>query len=383
MFNKEHAYHHLTSLAYPRGIGSFGEKRSHSYINQSLEQLGITVDNQVFTFSKITDYLLRILPFLGGVCLWLFTVVFPAQSWNAFYLLSGSIMLVLSSSFFSIPFGKLHKFNTTLKSANIIGHIPSLSEPTHQIVFVAHYDSKSQTLPIAIRALCFFILVLSLFLIMCSHVLSFYFYRYPFTMVNLISGYVSLLSGLLLFFNITRNSSPGAADNASGVSIVLELARVFSKMPLLHTQVTVLFTSAEEYGMAGAFYYMENNPDLKLQVSFINIDGVGDSAPVGIVRAKKTFISSIGKKLYDEIIKTAHSLSLPCVPLKTLIGIGFDHIPIALCGFSVVTLCSYSPKMVLRIHSKRDTRDHVCVHSMDTIGRLCEKYTRDCDSQKQ
>ena len=382
MFSKENAYHHLTSLVYPRGIGSPGEKIACNYINQLLKRYGIKVNNQVFVFSKIVDSLTRILPFLAGVCLWAFTTLFSVHSWIPICLLVIIILILLSLSYLPTQIGKLHKINAKFKSTNIIGHIPSLSESKNHIVFVAHYDSKSQTLPIAIRTLCIFILVLSLFLIIFSHLISFLFLSYPFFSVNQLCGYLSLLSGLLLFTNFTRNSSFGASDNASGVSIVLELARVFSQNPLIHTQITVLLTSAEEYGMAGAFYYMEDITDLKLNTSFINIDGVGDNSPVGIVQAKKNIFSRTGKALFNEIVEKADFLSLPFVPIKTLTGIGFDHIPIASRGFSVVTLCSYSLKMVLRIHSKRDLIDHVSRSSLDSIGRLCEKYAKDCDLNK-
>ncbi|MGD9202009.1 MAG: M28 family peptidase [Chitinispirillia bacterium] len=382
MFSKEKAYHHLASLAYPRGVGSPGEERARKYINRLLELYGITVKNQDFCFSKIIDYLTRILPFLAGLCLWGITVLFPFQSWIPVCLL-GSIIIILSIlSFLPIQIGRLHKINAKIKSSNIIGFIPSLSEPKRHIVFIAHYDSKSQTLPIAIRTFCISLLILSLLLIMFSHLFSYFFPIYPFFHVNRLSGFLSLLSGLLLFTNFTRNLSPGVADNASGVSIVLELARIFSKNPLGNTQITLLFTCAEEYGMAGAFFYVENNPVSKLNTSFINIDGVGDSSPIGIVRARKSLFSSTGKRLFNEIVQTADLLFLPFVPLKTLIGIGFDHIPIASRGFNVVTLCSYSIQMVLRIHSKRDLIDYVCVNSLDNIGRLCEKYAREWDSNK-
>jgi len=71
-------------------------------------------------------------------------------------------------------------------------------------------------------------------------------------------------------------NAPGAADNGSGVAVVLELARVLSQHPQRSTIIFVLF-SAEEHNRQGskAFvndYILSNNIDV---IAMINIDTVG------------------------------------------------------------------------------------------------------------
>ena len=70
--------------------------------------------------------------------------------------------------------------------------------------------------------------------------------------------------------------APGAADNGSGVAVVIELARIMSQYPQRSTIMFVLF-SAEEHNRQGskAFvqnYVVPNNLDL---IAMINVDTVG------------------------------------------------------------------------------------------------------------
>jgi len=70
--------------------------------------------------------------------------------------------------------------------------------------------------------------------------------------------------------------APGAADNGSGVAVVLELARVLSQHPQRSTIIFVLF-SAEEHNRQGSRVFVEEyilgqNIDV---VAMINVDTVG------------------------------------------------------------------------------------------------------------
>jgi Zn-dependent M28 family amino/carboxypeptidase len=72
----------------------------------------------------------------------------------------------------------------------------------------------------------------------------------------------------------------GADDNASGVSVVLETARLIAKAKregyILRRSVAVLFPAAEESGLIGSTYYV-NNPVFPLTATraCINVDMVG------------------------------------------------------------------------------------------------------------
>lgn len=70
---------------------------------------------------------------------------------------------------------------------------------------------------------------------------------------------------------------PGADDNASGVAALLDAARHFSTHPPRHTLV-FLATDAEEQGLVGARYFVDNPPvELDRVVLDINLDMVSRS----------------------------------------------------------------------------------------------------------
>jgi Zn-dependent M28 family amino/carboxypeptidase len=85
----------------------------------------------------------------------------------------------------------------------------------------------------------------------------------------------------------------GAYDNASGVALLLEIARAFTALPApADRSVLFLFTTAEEAGMLGAEWYV-NRPVAPLQrtVAALNIDGANlwgetdDVSAVGLQRS--------------------------------------------------------------------------------------------------
>ncbi|WP_340153676.1 M20/M25/M40 family metallo-hydrolase [uncultured Marivirga sp.] len=80
----------------------------------------------------------------------------------------------------------------------------------------------------------------------------------------------------------------GANDNASGVVMLLALAKYFAEnQPKFDTYF--LFTTAEEIGLLGSYYFIENSPfDLRKINMLINLDmvGTGDEG-IMVVNAKK------------------------------------------------------------------------------------------------
>lgn len=75
---------------------------------------------------------------------------------------------------------------------------------------------------------------------------------------------------------------PGADDNASGTSGVLEVARAFAKIqPLVQRTMVFQLYSAEEYGLYGSNHYCRNpkfpqgKPSLRQHVFMMNMDMIG------------------------------------------------------------------------------------------------------------
>ncbi|HBV86927.1 MAG TPA: Zn-dependent exopeptidase M28 [Desulfosporosinus sp.] len=79
---------------------------------------------------------------------------------------------------------------------------------------------------------------------------------------------------------------PGAVDNASGVGVLLELARVLSKEPHEETYQLVFF-GAEEYGLVGSQFYT-SQADLSAVQWMLNIDMVGSPMEIDVAGKKST-----------------------------------------------------------------------------------------------
>ncbi|WP_231510881.1 M28 family peptidase [Bacillus sp. UNC438CL73TsuS30] len=98
---------------------------------------------------------------------------------------------------------------------------------------------------------------------------------------------------------------PGANDDASGVSAVLELARIFSKTPI-DTEVRFLTFGSEERGLVGSSFYAAQLPksDVDRMVAHFQMDMIGgrdagEDNPAGglimyTIDGKKNLVTDLG-----------------------------------------------------------------------------------------
>lgn len=81
-------------------------------------------------------------------------------------------------------------------------------------------------------------------------------------------------------------NAPGAVDNASGVGVLLELARVLSQEPREETYQLVFF-GAEEFGLVGSQYYT-SQADLSAVRWMLNLDMIGSPLEIDVAGKKST-----------------------------------------------------------------------------------------------
>ncbi|MCE7996617.1 MAG: M20/M25/M40 family metallo-hydrolase [Roseivirga sp.] len=92
----------------------------------------------------------------------------------------------------------------------------------------------------------------------------------------------------------------GANDNATGSAAIMELARVIAQKPLKRSVIFALF-GAEEIGLVGSKYFVENSPvPLSKVVANLNVDGVG------------AYVNQPG----DQVKLMALGAALPCADLQ-------------------------------------------------------------------
>ena len=384
-YNAKRAYHHIAQLAFPRLVGSTGETKAQDYIVQQFSELGLDVARESFSFSKFPA---EVLPRL--LC-GLFVPVVLSVPWLGERFLIPvclaclfSLAVALLCTQWQKRFEGLYNVGRKYYSENIVatnGRKPNDNTPT--LLFVAHYDSKSQVLPIAVRAIAYGIAMVgltALTTVMVIEVATFAWFPDYIPRVWLPDSIVIVWSVagvtafclLLLQINFTQNRSPGGFDNASGVGVMLEVARVVMARGA-DKSITFLAAGAEEYGMCGALRYVQRYADTynRENTYVINLDGLGVGNAVSVVTRYGIPTVHTADMLAEMFRTSGKTLGIQVFERYLPIGVGLDSIPIASHGFETVTLTAGDVGGVaLKIHSERDTRDLLNTKSLQQVGAL-------------
>ncbi|MDE0427065.1 M28 family peptidase [Candidatus Poribacteria bacterium] len=373
-YDAKRAYHHIRQLAFPRLVGSTGEPDARAYIVEQFTELGLHVVKEPFHFTKFpAEVLPRILcglfvPVVVSVP-W-FGERFPIPVCLACLL---SIFVALFFTQWQRRFEGLYNVGRKYDSENIIatnGRKPN--DNASAVLFVAHYDSKSQVLPIVVRAAAYGIAILGLIGLTLATVIQVITAVWmPGYAIWSITG-ITVFCLLLLQINLTQNRSPGGFDNASGVGVMLEIARVVmarrEKRP-----ITFLAAGAEELGMCGALRYIQKHADEynRNHTYIINLDGLGVGNGVNLVTRYGIPPVSTTRELAKIFRTSGESLGVQVSERYLPIGVGLDSIPMASRGFETVTLTAGDVGSVaLKIHSKQDNADLLNVESLQQVGEL-------------
>jgi hypothetical protein len=154
-------------------------------------------------------------------------------------------------------------------------------------------------------------------------------------------------------------------DNASGVGVLLEVARALRSNPPSGVRPIFLFTGAEEWGLLGALMAArKHGPDmLRSKALLINIDSVGRGR---VLRACST--GKAGKGWLGELIRISRSRGLQLRRLPFLRGIMMDHLafPPAIPAVSLTSILGEG----WHIHTSRDTLALVHAEGLEAMGSL-------------
>lgn len=135
---------------------------------------------------------------------------------------------------------------------------PGVKNPP-RLFLCAHYDSKSQTLKLKSRIYWLRVGIGSMFLLLVVF-LTYAFHPFPwlFPAADLFT-FTGAVVAVRFMIVETGNDSPGALDNASGVGTVLACAEYFAQNPPGNISLRFLLVGAEEYGLQGAVYHVQNH----------------------------------------------------------------------------------------------------------------------------
>lgn len=349
-------------LSRPRRVGTPGERRACGLVLNAFREAGLTVYRESFWVPWTGRALgVRLVLTLTALLVWL--ALGPLAARPVLAAACGLAVALLAHAPWSLASGLGKRFPTHLRSRNLIGRRrPGQPTATRaRVVFMAHHDSKSQTLPTGVRVAVVSIVAiggLSLALIRLLDALTI---AVPASAANVV-GLVLFTALGLLALNRTGNGSPGAIDNASGLAALLELARGWR--PRADPPIEVLFvaTGAEEIGLDGARAFLDRHDAwLRHQPTLIlNLDSLGAGDRI-LLAGDPHSLELAEAVALDQQIETSR---------LRVIGAGMDHEPFARAGIPALSLLGDVVGESLRLHTRRDTIEHVDLGNLERGRRL-------------
>jgi hypothetical protein len=336
------ARRHLEALATaPRPAGGREEARARAYCAEVLSAAGFAVAEEPFSYSELPG---RAATPLLGIVSALMLATAGYLGWRGepgaalVTLLAGAVALgaaaawVTRSGVLTLPWLR-HQ------SANLVA-----SRGNPSVWLVAHLDSKSQPVAILVRALGVIGILLSALSAATIAALQAaggdVQWLWPW-----ITG-VGVLASLPVAASVVQSRSPGALDDASGVSTVLMVAQSLPQQLALG----VVLTSAEELGLAGARVWVGGRG----AVHAINVDGVDDEGALRLTWTRRRPVP-----LLDLLRLRAEEAGIPVRIGRLIPGALLDGVALADAGWHVVTVSRGTLGTVARIHTPGDSLDHL------------------------
>ncbi len=272
---------HLCETVGPRGSATENERTAHEYCARVFAELGLELRWQTF---RTVGSPYR--PFLVGAALLLLAwgLSFKATD-SVRWLAAGLSTVAVASVFLELAF-RNHPIRWILpkrRSQNVFARLPAAGERRRKIVVVAHADTHRTPWiwrsPATFKAYQRFMPVGMLAFVAVAGSTW-----WRLGEVDVPAGLELLavaLVALVLVLTSQAELSPhtvGANDNASGVSVLLQLAQEFQQAPLEHAELWFVATGCEEAGAAGAFAFVaEHRAALRDAVVLVvdNVAGAG------------------------------------------------------------------------------------------------------------
>jgi hypothetical protein len=392
-FNPGVALDYARSISRPRLVGSSEEERVAEEIAGQLERSGFVVDFQSFKFSTVLDLFLSAEILLSQALILATLWVNGINQWLALFLCGLLIILIFivkplnrkiqASSFVNSEDGHFGLWSSICwnlgrryQTKNIVATLTDIPENPNlpHLYLVAHYDSKSQYLPLVLRFALFVIVISGSLVFSVLNVINIA--NMGFTPILFVIGIIVTACGIPLLFLDYGNDSPGAIDDASGVGLVLHLAEIIANnQPIIENlRFTLLITSGEELAVKGALAYIkENETNLRRQADggdlhILNFDGIGVDGNLYLVGGERRLARSTGINLYQLVRHSAEKLGIS-IGRFSLPGALFDHIPFAEDGYDAVSIIGIG-RSTQSIHTSNDSPDKLHFRGFDQSGRL-------------
>jgi hypothetical protein len=417
-FDKDRAYEHVKTLAIPRMVGSEGETKAQSYITDEFKKAGLQPAQEDFEFTDfawvvlirlfegikamlvVVALLLLMLPLgtvptighLVGVCIsvGLLAFTFYSSIWARFFFK------------YQTAEGKLFKVNK-YKSKNIVATIPCAQGKdkagTDVIVF-ANYDSKSQTFSALIRIILFYTALIVSIAFPIYYIGTYFLFLSTTVIINptlvilvcIVLAIVIVVCTVLLEMNRTGNNSDGAINNATGIGVMLELAKIHANAPLDGVNITFIATGAGEMGLMGtvAFLKAHESEFDKEDTYFISLKDIANRGnlyipgPVGFppklpcLEVEQLYKKALKRR--EIPIQEGSTKKIRVLSPWVFTGAWNDDMIAVLRGFkgNRVGIGGTMRRRPI-IHTSKDTIDQVDLDAIDIIGKTTAEVLKRLD----
>ncbi len=387
--SEDNAYRITEKLAFPRLVGSEGEKKALAIISDEFKKAGY---NSIYKDNfKTSFYIWKVLRygfFPAGFCLILLGLTFFINPWLTIGLIL--INIYICTKILGLATSRENKLlkndDKNFTTENIFTTLKSKNSRA-KVIFIGHWDSKSQTFPSSLRIILFMIALFGfIIIILFSLIVSIIQLLFPFN--NLILNIIMLcfcisiaLISNLNYFNKTGNNSPGAYDNAAAVGVIIELARYYKSNPIDNIDFIFLSTSSEELNLAGAKFFIQNYKKELERTStyFINLDLIGGDELIRLITSYGIPRKLSSKKLKKLFLESANKLNIKIKDIYVPTGVWSDYMPIIQEGFEA---CWLGSQLGLKyVHTKKDNMDLVTKQGIKNILLLCEDVVKNLNNE--
>lgn len=168
----------------------------------------------------------------------------------------------------------------------------------------------------------------------------------------------------------------GANDAASGVAVLLEIARLIKNNPP-QVGIDIVFFDGEDYGeegdlknyLLGSKYFSKNLPLKTIPIFGILLDMIGDK---NLEIKREGYSLRFAPDIVDLVWSTAHNLSIHQFVFENQDEIIDDHLPLNQNGIKTINIIDFNyPDDSHRFwHTLEDTPDKCSPESLEAVGTV-------------
>lgn len=353
---------HLIAIAgSPRAAGSAAETSARTYCSRVLSDVGFTIREEPFEYSAFPGRyatavfgLASTLVLVAGA-----TVAGRGAPAQATIIVVGGGLMIAAAALWIARAGVLHLPFTRRHGVNLTA-MRGTGAP--RVWLVAHLDSKSQPVPMLVRAgaIALHGVTWGAAVLVCLFDL----FGGLLTGAWPSIGVAAIATGAPIVASVVGERSTGAVDDASGVAAVLIAAAAHPReLPL-----GVILTSAEELGLAGARAWVQSRePAVAL-----NCDGIDDVGEVLLM-----YSGSKPARLVEAFLEAARLEGKPARARRLLPGVLVDAVAFADAGWETITLSRGTIHTLARIHTKRDSLDVLTGAGVEDAAPLLARVAKE------